>query len=159
MDDEGNPQKIEGPSLESRWERALIIISIPHGAAFGAFYGKYDFFSQGGSSQFLCVSVMMALLPLTTAWLFLVHDLLRNVFLRVGHFGLWFKIKHSFLYYCTGLAPLMLLFLMSFEVSKENKISVMGLLWVLFSWAFCATLLSNAMYLNAAKALGIKVDD
>lgn len=160
MTSEGNnPTKIDGPSLESRWERGLVVISIPHGAAFGAFYGKYDFSSNGGKTDFLFLTAMMLLLPLTTAWLFRVHDLLRNVFLRQGCMGRKLKNRHSIHYYCVGFSPLLLFILMVLEPNKDNKVIIIGIIWVLFSWAICATWFSNLIYLKAGKALGIEVDD
>lgn len=151
--------EVDGPSLETRWERGLVVISIPHGAAFGAFYGNYDFSGQGSGSSILYISFFLMLLPLTTAWLFTVHDLLRNAFLRAGHMGRCLKFKHSFYYYCSGLSPLLLLALSQFEPNKNNKAIIVLLLGVMFSWAMCATMFSNSIYLRVAKALGMKVDD
>ncbi|MFO1260681.1 MAG: hypothetical protein U1E68_06365 [Sphingomonadaceae bacterium] len=150
---------VDGSALEARWERGLVIISIPHGAAFGAFYGNYDFSRQGGGLELLSTVFMLMMLPLMTAWLFLVHDLLRNVFLRQGYMGSWLKIKHSFYYYCCGLSPSLLLVFYQYEPAKDNREVIVKLAWVLCSWAMCATLFSNSMYLRAAKALGMEVDD
>lgn len=84
----------------SKWDRALLIVSIPHGAAFGAFVGRYDFKIDGQPDEagFFGMLILIFLLPLTTIWLSYTHDLMRNVFLRVGKFDKLNKIKHNFIF-------------------------------------------------------------
>jgi hypothetical protein len=145
----------------SKWDRALLIVSIPHGAAFGAFVGRYDFDKNGQpeGAGFISICILVFLLPVVTIWLFYVHDLMRNVFLRVGHSGMLKMIKHTSVFTLIFVFPLFLaIFAIEYEqyVDKESLVLI-GL--TMLSWMFCLVWVSNDLYLKIAKALGVQTGE
>ena len=161
VDGSEKAESVIASDLQHQWDRALIVISMPHAAAFGAFYGRFDFSdpAKDPGSAFILMSLVVLVLPMTTYWLFLVYDLLRNVFLRDGHHGLWLKIKHNVIYLICCIYPIFALVLFSLAQKRDNKVALMLLFMTMFSWQFCAIMTSNHIYLKAMKALGVKLDD
>jgi hypothetical protein len=145
--------------LVSGWDRLLL--SLPHAGGFSAFYGKFDFSSRGPNQEYdyLLTVAMLAAIPIISFWLYFVHDMLRNTFLRVGHMGMIYQIKHNIIYSLVFLFPLVFIGMAMVPQSKENAGAILLVGAMLFSWMFCAVLAANSIYLKAAKILGIMTND
>jgi hypothetical protein len=145
----------------SKWDSALLIVSIPHGAAFGAFVGRYDFDKNGqpAEASFISICILVFLLPVVTIWLSYVHDLMRNVFLRVGHAGTFNSIKHTAVFTLIFIFPL---FLAVFAIGYEqylDKESLVLISLTMLSWMFCLVWVSNDLYLKIVRALGVQTGE
>lgn len=144
----------------NKWDRDLITISLPHAAAYGAFLSRYDLNIEGKDQIFTVTSMtfMIFFIPITTIWLFYVHDLMRNVFLRVGHAGFQNKFKHNIIFSIVFLFPVIFI-LFSWRYSEYLDIISVGMIGMtMMSWVFCATIVSNNSYIAIAKTLGVKTD-
>lgn len=147
--------------LLASWDRLLLIISLPHAAAYSAFLGKFDFSAVEPKPEYsyLVSFGMMVSIPILTVWLYYVYDLLRNTFLRVGHMGLAQKIRHSLSYTIVFSFPLLFVLLSAVPQSEPNAAAEVLIGMVLYSWVFCAVMAANGLYRKAAQALGIETND
>jgi hypothetical protein len=103
--------------------------------------------------------IFFAIIPAVTGWLFLLHDLLRNVFLRMGRYGFWNKLKHNVLFMVTFGFPLVPFFLVHYIPKFLDVPSMMMISMTMFSWAFFAIIVSNELYLKITKAFGVISND
>ncbi|MEH6663171.1 MAG: hypothetical protein V7679_16105 [Parasphingorhabdus sp.] len=143
-----------------KWDRTLLVVSIPHGAAFGAFVGNYEFTSGGENAekQFLTMFFLILMLPLTSCWLYFLYDQLRNTFLRTGHMGKFLKFKHTAIYSAVFSFPVAVI-LAAANFKDHVAAEVFGLIGViLVSWMGCAVLSAGNIYITIIRELGIKTN-
>ena len=140
-----------------KWERSLVIVSMPHSAALGAFLGRYEI--KDGADGFLSIMLLASIAPLITLWLFCVHDLLRNAFLRMGHYGKWIQLKHRAVFLFVMFLPLMPALILPYIERYADTSSIFMISMTLLSWVFIACKLANDLYVEIVRPLGVKSDD
>lgn len=139
----------------ARWERTILIISIPHAAAFGAFIGTYDFRREWAVVEGLA---LLAFLQVTTVWLRWVHDLLRNTFLRVGHMGFWQALKHGGLFTLCFVVPIAVALSSIFLGSYADGQALFLIGVTMLSWVVSVIGSASQSYLKMMKLIGTDLD-
>jgi hypothetical protein len=139
----------------AQWERSLLIISLPHTAAFGAWMGRYDFSKDSFLNSFGLFIFLMA----TTFWLFLLHNQLRNTYQRGWHPRNFERAKATLLYLFCFTYPLVP-FVVAMQYKDIVDVETAGLMALtLWSWYLCAMWVSADINIKIMKALGIPTDD
>jgi hypothetical protein len=140
----------------ANWDRALLIVSVPHGAALSAFIGRYNIEAnlEGAGLNFNSITILVMIPPILSLWLFFAHDLLRNSFLRSGLFGAFISVKYSVVFFSTFLSPLIIGLLANYFDHYTDRLAVMLIGMTMTTWVFCLTVVANDLYMKIVKALG-----
>ena len=158
--EDNKDDQIVGAQL-GNWDRSLIVISIPHASAYGAFIGNNEILTDASQSpdSFYGILALLFITPVTTIWLFFVHDQLRNTFLRVGHMGKFQTVKHNIFYAIVTFVPVFIIFLAVYLRRYVDEKSFILIGTTMISWGVCAVIVSGNIYLKIAKTLRIKTGD
>lgn len=153
--DSDNPAFIQ--KVLGRWQNALVLVSIPHAAAFGTALGKFEIVlnDRPREGDVISLFVFIVIIPFSTIWMFWLNDQLRSLFIRAGHSGKKLTFIHTLKYIVGVFFPLSLFFFADYFKfsSKENVLALLFLGWILFSWWFCVAYIANKLYLETVDSL------
>jgi len=133
-----------------KWDKSLVLVSLPHTAALSAFIGRYDLAKD--EMFFLSFPIFMITV---TAWIFLVDMRLRDEFLQ-AHPKYNIRVFSQMRHFLFMLYPPML-FVIAEHFSLRIDRNTLGLMCMtLMSWLLCVLAVSSYLHwlvMRKARAL------
>lgn len=123
------------------WDRWLLAVSIPHGAALGVYIGRYEIRpALLNDAQLFFELVPVLILPvLGSACLYFVYGNLRSLLLVDAYYDRWISGRHILMIFIPSFFPLAIIWygrLLDSSVHRE-VLALIG--YVFSSWLLCAT--------------------
>ena len=139
----------------SQWEKQLLVVSLPHAAAFGAWISRYKL-DDHPSENFIAYFLFLIA---TTIWFGLLYNQFANSFTRNFNNRKISKLFESLKFMLFGLYPAFLAGIADYFREYVDRTSAMFTIGTLMSWMGCALFLSGRLHIKMMRELGLKLDD